>query len=45
MQKEEIANGGKSQGEHEQIKYSNPWSQETYHIRKGKEHLKEHLAY
>ncbi len=45
MQKEEIANEGKSQGEHEQIKYSNPQSQEAYHIKEGKEHLKEHLAY
>ncbi len=45
MQKEETANKGKSQGEHEHTKYSNPWSQEAYQIRKGDEHLKKHLAY
>jgi hypothetical protein len=34
---------GRSQGQHEQIKYSNPLAS-PYQIRRGEEHVQEHLA-
>ncbi len=35
---------GRSQGQHEQIKYSNPLAS-PYQIRRGEEHMQEYSAY
>jgi len=46
-QKKETTNEGRLQLEHKQIKYSNPSLsklQGACHIRRGEEHLKEHLS-
>ncbi len=46
MQEKKTTNKGKPEGEHEQIKFSNPLPivKGTYQIKRGEHHMKEHLA-